>query len=121
LAPGFKRIHRRGRRAYRAARRQPSTENPHELRKRTKYLWYAAQIVRAAAPKKMKRLARRADELSNLIGEDHDLAVLAQRADERRDRFAGATAAGELAAWRPLGGPWALLAHMVFTSPPSMM
>jgi hypothetical protein len=45
LAPGFKRIYRRGRRAYRAARREPSTENLHELRKRTKDPWYAAQIV----------------------------------------------------------------------------
>jgi CHAD domain-containing protein len=98
LAPGFKRIYRRGRRAYRTARQEPSTENLHELRKRAKYLWYAAQIVRAAAPKKMKRFARRAHELSNLIGEDHDLALLAQRANERRDRFANETAAGELAA-----------------------
>jgi CHAD domain-containing protein len=98
LAPGFKRIYRRGRRAYRTARQEPSTENLHELRKRAKHLWYAAQIVRAAAPKKMKRVARRAHELSNLIGEDHDLALLAERADERRDRFANETAADELAA-----------------------
>ena len=72
--------------------------NLHELRKRAKYLWYAAQIVRSAAPKNMKRIARRAHELSDLIGEDHDLALLAQRADERRDRFDEGTAAGELAA-----------------------
>ena len=97
LAPGFRRIYRRGRRAYRTAREVPSTENLHELRKRAKDLWYAAQIVRAAAPKKMKRVARRAHDLSNLIGEDHDLALLAERADERRDRFPDATAAGELA------------------------
>jgi CHAD domain-containing protein len=96
LAPGLKRIYRRGRRAYRTARQEPSTENLHELRKRAKYLWYAAQIVRAAAPKKMRRIARRAHQLSDLIGEDHDLALLAQRANERRDRFADATAAGEL-------------------------
>jgi CHAD domain-containing protein len=98
LAPGFKRIYRRGRRAYRAARQEPSTENLHELRKRAKYLWYAAQIVRGAAPKKMKRIARRAHELSNLTGEDHDLALLAQRANERRDRFPNATAVNELTA-----------------------
>jgi CHAD domain-containing protein len=97
LAPGFKRIYRRGRRAYRTARREPSTENLHELRKRAKYLWYAAQIVTPAAPKKMKRLARRAHELSNLIGEDHDLALLAERAAERRDRLPDETTADELA------------------------
>jgi hypothetical protein len=45
----------------------------------------------------MKRIARRAHELSDLIGEDHDLALLAQRANERRDRFPDATAPDELA------------------------
>jgi CHAD domain-containing protein len=97
LAPGFRRIYRRGRRAYRAARKEPSTENLHELRKRAKYLWYAAQIVRGAAPKKMKRISRRAHELSDLIGDDHDLALLAERAYERRDRFPDEAAASELA------------------------
>jgi CHAD domain-containing protein len=96
LVPGFKRIYRRGRRAYRAARREPSTENLHELRKRAKDLWYVAQIVRSASPKKMKRIARRAHELSDLIGEDHDLSLLGQRARERRDRFADEAAVGEL-------------------------
>jgi hypothetical protein len=76
--------------------REPNTENLHELRKRTKDAWYAA-IVRPASPKRMKRTARRAHGLSNLIGEDHDLAILGQRAVERRDRFEDATAAGELA------------------------
>ena len=98
LAPGFKRIYRGGRRAYRTARREPSSDNLHELRKRAKYLWYAARIVQAAGPKKIKRIARRAHELSDLSGEDHDLALLAQRAEERRDRFADETSAGELAA-----------------------
>jgi CHAD domain-containing protein len=98
LAPGFRRIYRRGRRAYRTARQESSAENLHELRKRAKHLWYAAQIVQGAAPKRMKRIARRAHELSDLIGEDHDLALLAQRADERGDRFPDATAADELRA-----------------------
>jgi CHAD domain-containing protein len=87
LAPGLRRIYRRGRREYRAASREPSSERLHELRKRAKDLWYAGQIVRPASPKKMRRIARRAHELSNLIGEDHDLAMLAQRASERRDQF----------------------------------
>jgi hypothetical protein len=59
-------------------------------------VWYAAQVVRPAAPKKMKRIARRAHTLSNLIGEDHDLAIVAQRAAERRDCFDDDAAVGEL-------------------------
>ena len=97
LAPGFRRIYRRGRREDRAARRDPGSESLHELRKRLKDLWYAGQIVRPAEPKKMRRIARRAHELSNLIGEDHDLAMLGQRAAERRDCFDDEWAGSELA------------------------
>ena len=87
LAPGFERIYRRGRKAYRKARKEPTTENLYELRKRSKDLWYAGQIVRPAAPKRMKALSKGAKELSDLIGEDHDLALLAESADARPDRF----------------------------------
>jgi CHAD domain-containing protein len=97
LAPGFKRIYRRGRRAYRKACEEPSSENLHELRKRVKDLWYAAQIVRPAARKRMKRVARTAHQLSDMIGEEHDLALLAERAAERRDRFDDDAAADDLA------------------------
>jgi CHAD domain-containing protein len=83
LAPGFARIYRRGRRALRAARDEPGDESLHELRKRAKDLWHAAQIARPAAPNKLKRLARRAHDLSDLTGEDHDLAVLAALARQR--------------------------------------
>jgi CHAD domain-containing protein len=93
LEPGFERIYRRGRRALKAARREPETEELHELRKRAKDLWHAAQILRPASPKAMRKLARRAHELSDLTGDDHDLAVLRATARERHETLA----AGELA------------------------
>jgi CHAD domain-containing protein len=80
LASGLRRIYRRGRRALRAAAAQPSTENLHELRKRAKDLWYAAQLLRPASPKRMRTLGLRAHRLSDLLGDDHDLAVLLDRA-----------------------------------------
>jgi CHAD domain-containing protein len=80
LAPGFERIYRRGRRALRAASAERSTENLHELRKRAKDLWHAAQLLRPASPKRMKKLGRRAHRLADLLGDDHDLAVLLDRA-----------------------------------------
>jgi CHAD domain-containing protein len=95
LAPGLRRIYSRGRRDYRAARNEPGSETLHELRKRLKDLWYAGQIVRPASPKRMRRMTRRARELSDLIGEDHDLAMLGQRASER-DKFDDDAAAREL-------------------------
>jgi CHAD domain-containing protein len=93
LEPGFERIYRRGRRALKAARKDPDTEQLHELRKRAKDLWHAAQILRPAAPKPMKKLARRAHALSDLVGDDHDLAVLRAAARERHATLAR----GELA------------------------
>jgi CHAD domain-containing protein len=93
LEPGFERVYRRGRRALKAARKDADTEQLHELRKRAKDLWHAAQILRPAAPKPMKKLARRAHALSDLVGDDHDLAVLRAAARERHATLAP----GELA------------------------
>jgi CHAD domain-containing protein len=76
LRPGLERIYRRGRRSMRAAAEEPSDEHLHEWRKRSKDLWHATQIVRPAAPKRMKKLAKRAHRMSDLLGDDHDLAVL---------------------------------------------
>jgi CHAD domain-containing protein len=76
LKPGLRRIYRRGRKRMRTAAREPTTENLHEARKRVKDLWHATQIARPAAPKKLKRLSKRAHRLADLLGDDHDLAVL---------------------------------------------
>jgi CHAD domain-containing protein len=84
LASGIARIQRRGRRAYRAAREDPSTEHLHDLRKRTKDLWHAAQILRPADPKRMDELAKSAHKLADLLGDDHDLATLSEVAERHR-------------------------------------
>ena len=76
LAPGLRRIYRRGRKAHQRAQADPTTENLHEWRKRVKDLWHAEQILRPAAPKKMKTVAQRTHALADLLGDDHDLAEL---------------------------------------------
>lgn len=76
LAPGLERIYRRGRKRVRIATAEPTDENLHEARKRVKDLWHATQIVRPAAPKKLKRISQHAHRVADLLGEDHDLAVL---------------------------------------------
>jgi CHAD domain-containing protein len=93
LEPGFERIYRRGRHALKAARKDHDTDSLHELRKRAKDLWHAAQVLRPAAPKAMKELGRRAHALSDVVGDDHDLAVLRAAARERHPTLAP----GELA------------------------
>jgi CHAD domain-containing protein len=81
VVSGFRSRYRRGRRAFRAARADPTDEQLHEWRKRAKDLWYSSQLLRAADPKRLKRIERNADELSDLLGDDHDLAVLRGLAD----------------------------------------
>jgi CHAD domain-containing protein len=76
LEPGLRRIYRRGRKAMNAVADEPSTEHLHDWRKRVKDLWHAEQILRTASPKEMKKLARRTHKLSDLLGDDHDLAEL---------------------------------------------
>jgi CHAD domain-containing protein len=95
LRPGLQRIYRRGRRSMRAVADEPSDEHLHEWRKRAKDLWHALQIARPAAPKRMKALARQAHQLSDLLGDDHDLAVLREhiaRPDVAFEREATRTA-----------------------------
>ena len=73
---GLLRSYRRGRRAWRAARDEPSAEHLHEWRKRVKDLWYHLSLLEEAWKPVMAALADEAHELSDRLGDDHDLAVL---------------------------------------------
>jgi CYTH domain-containing protein/CHAD domain-containing protein len=87
LAPGLERAYRGGGAAYRIALRDPTPEHLHDWRKRVKDLWYSLQLLEAANPKRMKKLAGTAHELSELLGDDHDLVVLEQHAERYRGDF----------------------------------
>jgi CHAD domain-containing protein len=76
LRPGLKRAYKRGRKRYREALDDPSDENLHEFRKRSKDLWYQMKLVRRGWPELMETLADEAHELSDRLGDDHDLVVL---------------------------------------------
>jgi CHAD domain-containing protein len=73
---GLERAYRRGRRAYRVVLDDPSTENLHEWRKRVKDLWYHHTLLECAWPEVMDPIADQVHELSDHLGDDHDLAVL---------------------------------------------
>jgi CHAD domain-containing protein len=79
---GLGRIYRQGRRAWRASADEPSTENLHEWRKRVKDHWYHLSILERAWPPVMEALAGETHELSDRLGDDHDLAVLLAWAEE---------------------------------------
>jgi CHAD domain-containing protein len=82
LIAGWRRTYRDGRRAARAAREKHATEALHEWRKRVKDLWHECQVLESVWPARMKAMAAQASKLSDLLGEDHDLAVLAEKARE---------------------------------------
>lgn len=98
LTPELRRIYRRGRKRMRAAQADPSPEHLHEWRKRVKDLRHAAEIVRAAQPKRLKQTARRARKLADLLGDEHDLHVLRDYVEAHPECFEDAAARHALVA-----------------------
>jgi CHAD domain-containing protein len=79
---GLLRSYRRGRRAWRTTSEEPSVESLHEWRKRVKDLWYHLSLLEEGWKPVMSALADEAHELSDRLGDDHDLAVLWEWAEE---------------------------------------
>ena len=78
VGQGFKKTFRDGTGALRACEKQGSDDRFHELRKRSKDLWYHTRLFELAWPAVFSGYASEAKRLSDLLGEDHDLAVLHQ-------------------------------------------
>jgi CHAD domain-containing protein len=85
LVAGIRRTFTRGRDAFALADRDPTAEHLHEWRKRVKDLWYQERLLQEAWPGMLKAEAAEAKTLSQLLGDDHDLAVLAERLDQDGD------------------------------------
>jgi CHAD domain-containing protein len=83
IADGLRRSCGRGRNRFQDTKDDPSAENVHEWRKRVKDLWYHLRIVQDARPNKLKEMGDRAHDLSDLLGDHHDLAVLREDAEGR--------------------------------------
>jgi CHAD domain-containing protein len=76
IETGLKREYGRGRSAFEAARRNPEGDATHEWRKRVKDHWYHLRLVRKGWSPVLKRTAKAAHTVSDLLGDEHDLAVL---------------------------------------------
>ncbi len=89
---GLERSYRRGRERLRQVRDDPTPEAVHDWRKRVKDLWYHLRLLRDMWPEALKGAADQAHELSELLGDHHDLTVLAEeiRAGANGDRDAAA-------------------------------
>ena len=82
IAPGFARTYRRGLWRMREAYADPSDTAMHEWRKRVKDHWYHLRLVSPAFPATLEPLAELAHRLSDVLGDDHDLAVLDSTIDQ---------------------------------------
>jgi CHAD domain-containing protein len=89
----FGRAYRNGRRAFAAARTSRQDERLHEWRKRVKDLWHLLRLFSSLWPPVFKCWADETHRLADLLGDDHDLAVLRgalDRADGKAARGNGA-------------------------------
>ncbi len=85
VEPGLSRTYGDGRRAMKRVLADASATNVHEWRKRAKDLWYQLRIVRDAWPELLGETVAQTHELTELLGDHHDLAVLAADLRTRTD------------------------------------
>ena len=78
IGPGLKKSYRRGREAFATARDESSPENFHEWRKRVKDLWHQVKLVCPVWPKELKAATGELESLGELLGDDHDLFLIAE-------------------------------------------
>jgi CHAD domain-containing protein len=76
LCNGLRRTYERGREAFGEAERQRTPENLHAWRKRVKDLAHQLHIIEPACPHFLSRLAQESKLLGEILGDDHDLALL---------------------------------------------
>jgi hypothetical protein len=89
LASGMQRTYRKARRTYREAYDLAGDEAFHEWRKSVQVHWRHMQLLSRAWPDVLAARASEAKELSRLLGDDHDLAVLAATSARTEDSASG--------------------------------
>lgn len=75
VAGGLRKSYRRGRERMAEAYEDPSTEAFHEWRKRVKYHRYHTRLLRSIWPGPMSARRSELKTLSDVVGDEHDLAV----------------------------------------------
>jgi CYTH domain-containing protein/CHAD domain-containing protein len=78
IEPGLDRTYRDGRQALRAASEDRGPDRVHDFRKRAKDLWYEQRLLAGTWPGLLDESAAQVHELTELLGDHHDLAVLAE-------------------------------------------
>ena len=87
LEAGLAKTYKRGRKAMRRALAKPTNERFHEWRKRTKYYRFHARLLRGMWKDVLSPLEKEVDKLGELLGKDHDFAVLTELLHSEREQF----------------------------------
>lgn len=82
LAPGLRKTYRSARRLMAMLDETGEPQLSHEWRKQVKYHWQHMRLMRSLVPGLTRARVRAAGRLGDLLGEQHDLDLLAHRLDE---------------------------------------
>lgn len=78
MSGGFRRVYSRGRKRLLYARKFPTIENMHALRKSVKYFWHVTQIIHSIWPALFDAMTAQIKITSELLGSEHDLAIFGE-------------------------------------------
>lgn len=76
FSKGIERTYSQCQQAMKKAYKKPSSKNFHEWRKRSKYLRYEIDFLQDIWPEPMRALENELHQLTDYLGDEHDLAVL---------------------------------------------
>jgi len=76
ISEGLGRVYKAGRRAFRRAKDNATDARLHEWRKQVKYLLNQIDVARQLRGAKLKKRRKYSNGLADILGDDHDLAVL---------------------------------------------
>jgi len=89
IGQGLGRVYKAGRRAFGRVRDKPTDGRLHAWRKQVKYLLDQIDVARRLGAAKLKKRRKHSHRLADVLGEDHDLAVLNARMAVFADRGVG--------------------------------
>jgi len=76
MAKSLGHIYKQGRRAFKSACAKGSVECLHEWRKKAKLLGYGLQLIEDIGHRKVSKMVKRVEELSEALGDDRDLFLV---------------------------------------------
>jgi CHAD domain-containing protein len=90
IEPGLVAVYRRGRKRMNSAFAAGDDEAFHKWRIFVKHLYYELQFLESVSPKRLGKMIARLKKLQDLIGANHDVAMLKSLLQKTPDRFGGA-------------------------------